>query len=153
MASFLPWFQTGWASSDRSGDHWRTNSANAWQSSSTWAVAVVICLVAAATALAPGIPQRLRWWCPVLIAVAAGLSGWQWRSIGPLDMSGGMAWTSADPAVPQVQVGDIVRDQLVIIRIDGLTHEVGWGYFVSVAIMVVLAAGTVLLAVTRARTA
>jgi hypothetical protein len=148
VTSFLPWFQTGWAESVGRVDYWRTNTANAWQSSSLWTIAIMASLSAALAAVvaspdrAPGVMRSLRWYSAVLATAAIGLTVWQWRSIGPPDMSGGSAWTLADPDVPETQVGDIVRDHLVSVHVDGLTHEVGWGFFVGVAAMAFVAGGS-----------
>ncbi|WBB52373.1 hypothetical protein [Verrucosispora sp. WMMD573] len=147
-ASLLPWFRTRWAD----GDGWATNSATAWASSTWWAVAVTACLLAAAAGLlglhlASG--AMLRWGAAGLATTAVAVTAVTWLRIPPLTEGTGMAWSAAGAESPGV--GDIVRDGLVLVRIDGLTHEVGWGVHAGLAAMVMLTAVLIIKAVRPGR--
>ncbi|WP_092555649.1 hypothetical protein [Actinoplanes derwentensis] len=141
-ASLLPWFRTGWAD----GDGWATNSATAWESSTWWAAAATACMLATGVGLAGLRPGQygaaLRWFAAGLAAGAVVVTAVTWMRLSPLDTGGGMGWSAAD--AESRNVGDIVRDDLVLIRIDGLIQQVGWGLYAGLAAMVILA--TVLVA-------
>ncbi|BCJ55928.1 hypothetical protein Asp14428_74030 [Actinoplanes sp. NBRC 14428] len=140
-ASLLPWFRTGWAD----GDGWDTNTATAWTSSTWWAIAVIMCLLAAGAGLfglrPGGLGAGLRWSAVGLAATAAAVTVVTWVRIPHLVRGGGMGWAAA--GAESRDVGDIVRDDLVLIRIDGLTQQVGWGVYAGLAAMVVLTAALV----------
>jgi hypothetical protein len=135
-ASLLPWFRTGWAD----GDGWATNSATAWESSTWWAAAVTACLLATGvgmTGLRPGrYGAALRWSAACIAAGAVAVTAVTWVRLSPLDMDAEMGWSTA--GTESRNVGDIVRDELVLIQIDGLTQQVGWGLYAGLAAMAVL---------------
>ncbi|WP_199516694.1 hypothetical protein [Nucisporomicrobium flavum] len=143
--SLLPWFRTGWAE----GDGWATNSATAWASSTWWAAAVTACLVAAGAALTGLRPGRsatvLRWGAMGLAVAAVAVTVVTWARIPPLVMGEGMGWSAA--SADSRGVGDIVRDDLVLIHIDGLSQQVGWGAYAGLAAMVLFTAVLVVRAV------
>ena len=131
--SLAPWFRTRFASSD----DWETNTASAWHASTWWSLAVVLCLLAAAASL--GSRNRyLRLGCAAAGIVAFGLTLWQWWAIPQIDTaSGAFGWVAADPDTA-IRVGDIVRDQLEIVHIDGLTQDVDWGLYAGLCSMAAL---------------
>ncbi|GAA2389978.1 hypothetical protein [Dactylosporangium salmoneum] len=131
-ASLAPWFRTRFAS----GDGWETNTASAWQASTRWSVAVALCLAAAVLSLASA-NRHVRRGCAAACVAALGLTVWQWLAIGPLDTSGGLGWSAAESS-SSPGVGDIVRDQLVVVHLDGLTQDVGWGLYAGSAAMAML---------------
>jgi len=132
-ASLTPWFRTRFASSD----DWETNTASAWHASTWWSLAVVLCVLAAAASL--GSRNRyLRLGCAAAGIVAFGLTLWQWWAIPQIDTaSGAFGWVAADPDTA-IRVGDIVRDQLEIVDIDGLTQDVDWGLYAGLWSMAAL---------------
>jgi hypothetical protein len=132
-ASLAPWFRTRFASSDG----WETNTASAWDASTWWSLAVVLSLLAAAASL--GSRNRyLRLGCAAAGIVAFGLTLLQWWAIPPIDTTGGaFGWEAADPDTA-IRVGDIVRDHLEIVHIDGLTQDVDWGLYAGLCAMAAL---------------
>jgi hypothetical protein len=130
--SFVPWFRSEYAD----GDGTSSNSATAWQASTWWSVAVLLCLAAGVLGAGYG-----RWWRTLAAVLAtAGLvvAVAQWRMI-PVMNTGGGAWVAADPAEEPREVGAIVHDGLQTVDIDGLRYFVGWGFSAGVAAMLCLA--------------
>jgi hypothetical protein len=132
-ASLAPWFRTRFASSD----DWETNTASAWQASAWWSLAVVLCLLAAAASL--GSRNRyVRLGCAAAGIVAVGLTLWRWRDIPTMDIANGdFGWVAVDPDTA-TRAGDIVRDQLELVHIDGLTQDVDWGLYAGLCSMAAL---------------
>lgn len=136
VGTFAPWFRTTWDSS-RTGVE--SNTASAWASSSWWSAAIVLCVLAALVVLlAASRTTRLVHGVAGGVALAAaGMTIWAWRSIPPLELGGGMQWTASPES--SGEVGDIVRDNLVVVDWSGLTHEVAWGLYAGVGAMLALA--------------
>ncbi|MFB9450273.1 hypothetical protein Dvina_28560 [Dactylosporangium vinaceum] len=133
--SLIPWFWTATAVGDKVGEHTEYDTANAWQASTWWAIAVGLAVVAAVAAAAR---SDRRWVTdPALAAtaVALGIVVWQWQGIPGLhdqtSAHGGLGWFAAGPDDPEV--GEIVRDNLVRVDIDGLYQDVTWGLYLGIA--------------------
>ncbi|MEV4709633.1 hypothetical protein [Actinoplanes sp. NPDC049316] len=135
----LPWFRTRFAVNDS----WAGHTATAWAASTWWSVAVLMCVVAAALGVAgaarqPSVPHAIaRWSATALAGAATILTAIVRASIPSLeDQRGDLGWSAADPSSPDV--GDIVRDHLVLVDHDGLTQQVTWGYHAGLASMALL---------------
>jgi hypothetical protein len=138
IASMLPWFRTRFAVNEG----WPARTASAWTASTSWSVAAVLCLVAAAlgltgTARQQWTPPAVRWTAVAIAGAGVFLTTITWRSIPSLTSGRhGFGWSSADPATHGV--GDIVRDHLVLVHRNGLTQQVAWGFYVGLASMTLL---------------
>jgi hypothetical protein len=143
-SSFLPWYRSGWAGSeDGVGAFYATSSATAWQASTGWSVAVVLGVVAGlAWLLLPPRPRLLRFGPTLLAAAGLGLAVWTWVRIGPPRLVDGAAWTATSDSASGV--GEIVRDELFRLHVEGLDYDVAWGLYAGLGALAVL---TLLLAV------
>jgi hypothetical protein len=141
--SFLPWYRTGWAGSeDGVGPFYATSSATAWQASTGWSTAVILGVVAGlAWLLLPPRPRLLRFVPTLLAAAGLGLATWTWLRIGPPRLVDGAAWTATSDTASGV--GEIVRDELFRLHVEGLDYDVAWGLYAGLA---ALAGLTLLLA-------
>ncbi|GAB7051222.1 hypothetical protein JCM9534A_63480 [Catenuloplanes indicus JCM 9534] len=97
----------------------------------------VLAAVAGIVATFRTAPAVVRGVAAGIVLAAAGLTVWAWLSIPSVDLSGGMQWSASTE--PAGEFGDIVRDDLVLIDISGLTHEVMWGLYAGIGSMLVLA--------------
>jgi hypothetical protein len=141
ITSLLPWFRTRFAVDDS----WASNTATAWQASSWWSVAEILCLLAGTLGLAGAARRRwalhpvTQWAAVALSGAAAILMVVIWRAIPGLNKghdSFGWVATSATSH----PVGDIVRDHLVLVQHNGLTQQSAWGLYAGLAAMILLTA-------------
>jgi hypothetical protein len=149
VTSVLPWFRTRFAVNEG----WASRSASAWQASSWWGAAVLLCLLATAVGLAGAAQQPwalhpvTRWVAVALSGVATAATTMTWKAIPALDSGGhGFGWFSTETSTSNV--GDIVRDHLVLVHHDGLTQDVTWGLYAGLAAMVLLT-GLLVMGATR----
>ncbi|MCI4066401.1 hypothetical protein MRQ36_29140 [Micromonospora sp. R77] len=152
-SGFLPWFRSGWAAWTDGVDSYQTNTASAWAASTWWSMGLGVNVVAAVVSLLlarrQGRPIRfLRW-----ALAAASLAGLvvtvgAWLDIPERGLLLGGAWTTTDT---HGQVGDINRDRLEILHLDGLDYDVGWGLYVGIAAMSILCGLLILDALGSAR--
>ena len=135
-ASFLPWYRVRWLASDNGIDSRHTNDASAWTASTQWTIAVLLAVAAAVGW--PAVRSRAaRWLCPILAAAAVALAVWQWRSIPglPADPLPAGEW-SASPS--QGSIGNIIRDQLTVLHLEGHDRDIAWGLYAGLAAMTLL---------------
>jgi len=127
--SFLPWFRTRWAESHNGVGTYATNYATAWTASTGWTVAILLALAACVLWF------LIRWVAAVLAAVAVGITVWAWQRVPPRP-SGPLEWVGSTGDGPGI--GDIERDRLVPLHIEGNERDFGWGLYLGLAAMVLL---------------
>ncbi len=129
--SFLPWFHSRWAQSRDGVDSYATNYATAWTASTGWTVAILLAL--AATVL--WFFVRNRWAAPALAAGAVAVTVWAWQRV-PAEPTGPLGWVASTGGGPGI--GDIERDRLIPLHIDGNERDFAWGLHAGLAAMVLL---------------
>ncbi|MET8911623.1 hypothetical protein [Micromonospora sp. NPDC004551] len=138
VSGFLPWFQSGWAVSMNGVSSYETNSASAWAASTAWSTALMLSATSAAAAILLARIDRqppswayLRWAPPTLSLLGIALVLWTWIEIPRADTVGAGGWTTGSVG----HIGDIARDRLQILHLDGLRYDVGWGLYIGILAM------------------
>jgi hypothetical protein len=147
-SSFLPW----WMVRIRVGTRYETHYGSAWRMSSRWSVAVVITVAAAAAWLVWRMVRgRVPRVVPVIACAAAALSivlaVAQWRAVEARPLPGstttasvriGVAGRESDPATELADAW-MVRDHLRSYHNPGLYVDIGWGIWIGLGAMVLVA--------------
>jgi hypothetical protein len=148
VASFLPWYRSGWARGFGASATYETDLATAWGSSSLWSLGVLLCIAATISwfGLSSGRPAR-RLLVPAFIAltgllvvVAVWVDMLLWEPSG-------WYWTTGDSS--RDDQFDVVRDELIRYHEKGRDLDVYWGFYVGLAAM---AAHVIVLAIAGWRT-
>jgi hypothetical protein len=136
-ASLLPWYRSGWAVGADGYDTW---SASAWEASTVWSIAVGLGLLAGLAGLwLAGRPGPLRFAPAVLALAGLALAVWGWWRIPVVDLSDVEAgWTEAPTLEVDTPFGQLLRDNLVRLHIDGLDFDVAWGLYAGLAALALL---------------
>ncbi|KAB1107440.1 hypothetical protein F6X54_26735 [Micromonospora aurantiaca] len=137
-SGFLPWFESQWAVFASGVDGYETNEASAWAASTAWSAALVLNAASAAVAvlLARADHQShrrrpMRWIPPILSLLGIVLVLWTWIRLPRADTLSGGGWATG----VEGDIGDIVRDRLEILHLDGLRYDVGWGLYIGILAM------------------
>ncbi|TYB40236.1 hypothetical protein FXF50_00380 [Micromonospora sp. AP08] len=78
----------------------------------------------------------LRWASPALSLLGVVLVLWAWIEIPRADTIGAGGWSTISGG----HIGDIVRDRLQVLHLDGLRYDVGWGRYAGIFAMSSLSA-------------
>ncbi|MET8050840.1 hypothetical protein ABZU75_24890 [Streptosporangium sp. NPDC005286] len=145
--SFWEWFGISWAVSDQYGDRTEQSTANAWQASTTWSVAVLLVVVAALLWSLRGVAAASRWSRPAaltLVVLGVALTTWQWWNIHPGEK--GSFYDELEilsdfdsPTVvsqPEEQIGAIIRDDLFSFHHPGYSADVRPGLYIALFLLV-----------------
>jgi hypothetical protein len=124
VSSLTPWYVSGWAGPGP--DDYHTSTANAWQSSTWWGGGVLIALLATGWRL---LTPRLPWLPPVGALLGVGVIVWTWSRIGPMPTT--LGWASSRPDSGY----GVVRDELFRLHEPGRDLDIGWGLYLSVAVL------------------
>ncbi|WP_157594419.1 hypothetical protein [Streptosporangium amethystogenes] len=145
--SFWEWFGISWVVSDQYGDRTEQSTANAWQASTAWSVAVLLVVAAALLWSLRGTAVASRWSRPAalpLVVLGIALTAWQWWTIHPGEE--GPSYNKIEimsdidsPTVvsqPEEQIGAIIRDDLFIFHQPGYSADVRPGLYIALFLLV-----------------
>ncbi|GAA0840998.1 hypothetical protein ACFQVD_39535 [Streptosporangium amethystogenes subsp. fukuiense] len=144
--SFWEWFGITWAVSDQYGDRTEQSTANVWQASTAWSVAVLLVVAAALLWSLRGVATASRWSRPAaltLVVLGIALTTWQWLSVYSVGgtFSNEIEVTSEllpldDAAKPEEQIGYITRDILLSFHQPGYSADVRPGLYIALFLLV-----------------
>ncbi|HEX8630215.1 MAG TPA: hypothetical protein VF755_18820 [Catenuloplanes sp.] len=140
-ASFLPWYRSGWARSRDGAETYETTLVNAWSASAWWSGGILLGLMAG-TGMVTMIlrPARTsaarpwRWAFPALALAGLTLIVWRRLTITTTSLADGAIWQSGE----QANIGQVLRDQLIVYHAPGRDLDISWGFLVGVAVLLVL---------------
>ncbi|WP_329085412.1 hypothetical protein [Streptosporangium sp. NBC_01469] len=144
--SFWEWFGITWGVSDQHGERTEQSTANAWQASTAWSLAVLLGVAAALLWSLRGVATTSRRSRPAALALVVFgivLTAWQWGilySIGGTfsnEVEVTSELLSLDDAVkPEEQIGYIPRDNLFSSHLPGYNADVRPGLYIALFLLV-----------------